>query len=62
MKTEKEEREVDIMATMKPIQATPELSGKDAVKLMEQANTNPTKQAMQKNNMLRSVLSDIQKA
>lgn len=62
MNTEKEEREVDIMATMKPIQATPELSGKDAAKLMEQANTNPTKQAMHKNNMLRNVLLDIQKA
>lgn len=61
MKTEKEGKEVDIMATMKPIQATPELSGKDAAKLMEQANMNPTKKAMQKNNMLRSVLADIQK-
>ena len=58
----KEEREVDIMAAMKPIQATPELSGKDAAKLMEKANTSPTKQAMHKNNMLRNVLLDIQKA
>ena len=47
---------------MKLIQATPELSGKDAAKLMEQANMNPTKQAMHKNNMLRNVLLDIQKA
>lgn len=62
MNTEKEEREVDIMAAMKLIQATPELSGKDATKLMEQANMNPTKQAMHKNNMLRNVLLDIQKA
>ena len=50
------------MAAMKPIQATPELSGKDAAKLMEKANTSPTKQAMHKNNMLRNVLLDIQKA
>ena len=58
----KEERKVDIMAAMKPIQATPELSGKDAAKLMEQANTNPTKQVMHKNNLLRNVFLDIQKA
>lgn len=58
----KEEREVDIMAAMKPIQTTPELSGKDAAKLMEQENTNPTKQVMHKNNLLRNVLLDIQKA
>lgn len=49
------------MATMKPIQATPELSGKDAVKLFNQTNVKPTAQAMIKNNMLRSVLSDIRK-
>lgn len=62
MSIKKEGKEVDIMATMKPIQATPELSGKDAVRLMEQANTTPTKKAMQKNKMLCSVLADIQKA
>lgn len=50
------------MAAMKPIQTTPELSGKDAAKLMEQENTNPTKQVMHKNNLLRNVLLDIQKA
>lgn len=50
------------MTTMKPIQATPKLSGKDAIILMKQANTAPTKKAMQKNRMLCSVLSDIQKA
>ncbi len=49
------------MATMKPIQATPELSGKDAVKLYNQTKIKPTAQAMKKNNMLRSVLSDIRK-
>ena len=55
-------KEVDIMTTMKPIQATPKFSGKDAIRLMKQANTAPTKQAMQKNKMLCSVLMDIQKA
>lgn len=57
----KEEREVDTMATMKPIQATPELHGRDAVKLLNQTNVKPTVQAIKKNNMLRSVLNDIRK-
>ena len=52
----------DNMATMKPVPATPELSGKDAVRLMKQANILPTKEAMQKNKMLVGVLTDIQKA
>ena len=50
------------MSTMKPIQATPELSGKDAEKLLNQTNTAPTQKAMKKNNMLRSVLDNIRKA
>ena len=54
-------KEVDIMSTMKPIQATPELSGKDAVKLLNQANTVPTEKAMKKNAMLRSVLANVRK-
>lgn len=49
------------MATMKPIQATPELHGRDAVKLLNQTNVKPTVQAIKKNNMLRSVLNDIRK-
>ena len=49
------------MSTIKPIQATPELSGKDAVNLLLQANSNPTKNAVKKNNMLRSVLTNIRK-
>ena len=49
------------MATMKPIQATPELRGRDAVKLLNQTNVKPTVQAIKKNNMLRSVLDDIRK-
>lgn len=54
--------EVDIMSTMKPIQATPELSGKDAVKLLSQTNTTPTERAIKKNNMLRGVLTSVRKA
>ena len=58
---EKKGKEVDIMSTIKPIQATPELSGKDAVNLLLQANSNPTKNAVKKNIMLRSVLTNIRK-
>lgn len=58
---EKKGKEVDIMSTMKPIQATPELSGKDATKLLNQANTVPTEKAMKKNAMLRSVLVNVRK-
>ncbi len=49
------------MSTIKPIQATPELSGKDAIKLLLQTNTKPTERAMKKNHMLHSVLTDIRK-
>lgn len=37
-----EGKEVDITATIKPIQATPELSGKDAIDLLLQTNAGPT--------------------
>lgn len=57
-----ERREVDTMSTMKPIQATPELSGKDAERLLNQADIVPTQKAMSKNNMLRGVLKNIRKA
>lgn len=61
MYKEEKGKEVDIMSTIKPIQATPELSGKDAVKLMSQVNCNPTEDAMKKNDMLRSILTSIRK-
>lgn len=54
-------KEVDVMSTMKPIQATPELRGKDAAGLLRQANNIPTQKAVDKNNMLRSVLTNIRK-
>lgn len=50
------------MSVMKPIQATPELSGKDAIRVLEQTNTPPSKQAIEKNHMLRNVLINIRKA
>lgn len=61
MKKEKKGKEVDIMSTMKPIQATPELSGEDAVKLLRQSSIVPTEKALKKNTMLRSVLTSIRK-
>jgi len=61
MDREKKGKEVDIMSTIKPIQATPELSGKDAVNLLLQANTKPTEKAVKKNRMLHSVLTNIRK-
>lgn len=61
MSEDKDEREVDTMAIMKPIQATPELSGRDAIKLLSQTNRKPTVQAMKKNNMLHGVLANIRK-
>lgn len=50
------------MSTIKPIQSTPELTGKHAVEVLRQVNTRPTEQAMQKNAMLRDVLTRIRKA
>lgn len=61
MNENRKERELDTMSIMKLIQATPELSGKDAVKILNQVNTKPTVQAIKKNNMLYSVLVNIRK-
>ncbi|MEE1048325.1 MAG: hypothetical protein U0M60_13010 [Clostridia bacterium] len=49
------------MATIKPIQATPELSGKDAFSLLKQTSTTPTNDAIRKNEMLRGILKEIRK-
>ena len=59
---DKEEKGVDIMSTMKPIQATPELSGKDALKILKQTHVVPTEKAIKKNTRLRNVLNNIRKA
>lgn len=61
MGKEKKGKEVDVMATIKPIQATPELSGKDAVNLLIQVNSKPTDKAMKKNDLLRGILANIRK-
>lgn len=62
MSEEKKGKEVDIMSTIKPIQATPELRGKDAEKVFSQVNREPSKEAVRKNNMLHGVLANILKA
>ena len=49
------------MATIKPIQATPTLSGRDARELIIQSNTIPTKEAIKRNELLRDVLNSIRK-
>lgn len=49
------------MSTIKPIQATLELSGKDAMRLLRQVNAKPAERAIKHNDMLRSVLADIRK-
>lgn len=54
-------REVDVMATIKPIQATPELSGKDALNLLVQVNRKPTDKTLKKNDLLRGILANIRK-
>lgn len=61
MGKEKKGKEVDVMATIKPIQATPELSSKDAENLLMQVNTKPTDKAMKRNNLLRGVLANVRK-
>jgi hypothetical protein len=54
-------KEDDIMSTIKPIQATPVLSGNDAVNLMKEVLRAPSESAIQKNKMLVNVLKNIKK-
>lgn len=49
------------MLMIKPIQATPTLSGKDAIELLKQVNTGPTSKVIKKNNMLKDILTGIRK-
>lgn len=50
------------MSTIKPIQATPELSGKDAVAVLKQVSSTPSAKAVKKNKMLYSVLEKVRKS
>lgn len=47
------------MSTIKLIQATPELSGEDAEKVLRQVNMTPSEKAAKKNRMLHDVLKSI---
>ena len=53
-------KEEDIMTRVKPIQATPTLSGQDAMNLISQIKP-PTKEAQKKNNLLSNILTSIRK-
>jgi len=57
----KKGKEVDSMSTMKPIEATPTLRGRDAISVLAQSSRQPNENAIKKNNMLHSVLSNIRK-
>ncbi len=48
MDNKKKGKEEDVMSIIKPIQATPELSGKDAADVLLQTSTKPTEKAMKK--------------
>lgn len=47
--------------SMKPIQATPKLRGKDAEKLFHQVNVAPIEKALEKNKELLRILNKISK-
>lgn len=49
------------MSTMKPIQATPVLRGKDAMEVIKQTNKIPTESTISRNKMLSSILKKISK-
>lgn len=59
--SEQQKKEASIMSAIKPIQATPALSGEDAIKLMKQVLSKPSKSAINKNSMLINMLKDIRK-
>lgn len=59
MHSEKDERGVENMSTIKPIQATPELSGKDAERLIRDVNRKPTKEAMEWKKVLQRSLKEL---
>ena len=44
---------------MKPIQATPSLSGEDAKRIMLQVSTNPSKEAIKRNEELLELRKNI---
>ena len=61
MHREKNEGGVQDMSTMKPIQATPELCGEDAVRLIQDVNRKPTKEALDRHRKMQNILKRIKK-
>lgn len=59
MSGENSRKEVKSMSRMKPIQATPELSGEDARRIIEQVNRPADPEALKWNEFLKNVLEDI---
>ena len=59
MYREKNERGVEDMSTMKPIQGTPELSGEDAERLIRDVNRKPTKEALEWKKLLQRSLKEL---
>jgi len=57
---DKEKGGID-MTTIKPIQATPELSGEDAERLIQDVNRKPTKEATERNVMMQEILKKIRR-
>lgn len=49
------------MSSIKPIQATPELSGEDAMIMMRQVLNKTSESVIKKNSMLINVLNNIRK-
>lgn len=49
------------MSRIKPIQATPELSGEDAIRIIEQVNKAPSESMLKRNELLRNILKNIRK-
>lgn len=57
----KGEIKMSSFAGIKPIQATPELKGSDAIKFVKQACSKPDKKEIEKNKVLLGILKRIQK-
>lgn len=58
---ERGEMDMSMFANVKPIQATPELKGQDAVNFIKQACSMPQEEEVNKNKNLLKILKRIQK-
>lgn len=58
----KKEKDDDVMSVyIKPIQATPTLSGEDAISIIKQSLTPPTPEAIKKNRKMLEIRKRIEK-